>query len=161
MLLKAAILIVSLLLLPQYKASTDPQIVEKSLYLEKLTELYRKLGLSGDAAGQLARRLVLMGMLSDVLNAGIRSPREEITVRDVQVSFLSEQDGSFEASVLVDSLQNSLEYCILLGTADFSAFLAHVTSLKPLSLSLYEGGKLSRNPPFNNGSKGTTITFNT
>ena len=140
--------------LPLYCTHVGEQVREKSLFLEKLTRLYQNLGLDGET---LARRHALMGLLSSALNTG-KTPREEMTVLDMELT--EGIENSFEARLLTDSLQASLEYHQIRGTVDFSRFEVLVGSLEKLNLSSYAGKRLRghsenlRLEDINNGSKG-------
>ena len=158
MLLKVAVAL--FFLLPLHDTLQHNEIGEKSSYLKKLTQLYETLGFSEGA--ERARRQVLTGMLSDALNEGTKSPGEERFVRDAEITYLSEKDGSFEVRLLTSSLRTtSSDYELVRGNADFAHFVANVSSIQKLDLSLYAGDKVRKrrnieSTPFNNGSKGET-----
>ena len=152
----AAVLFHVFLLLPLHDTLRDIKSDEKSLYFSKLTHLYEKLGISNGA--DIARRQVFTGILSDAINAESKSPREEKFVRDTEIIYFSEADGSFEVRLVTDSLRSGLQYALVRGTADFSSFGANVSSIQKLDASLYAEGKLRKGgvmgTSFNNGSKG-------
>jgi hypothetical protein len=143
-----------LLLLPHYDALHEKESSEKSLYIKKLTQIYDAVGLDGR---DLARRHALMGLLSDELNSGTQTPREERLVLDMEIAGSSEDGGSFEARILTDSLQRSLRYELIRGTVSFETLEIALTSVQKLELSAYAGkrfGKSTAYASFNNGSKG-------
>ena len=151
------------LLQPLYGTQREEERNEKSLYFKKLTFLYDHLGLNGE---EIAQRHVLSGLLSDALNAGSKTPREEITIRDVEIVQLTGDGGggkSFEAKLLTDSLQASLEYHHVTGTVDFASFelaLSGVERLEPSSHVTQRSRRVAashKHTPVNNGSKGTYI----
>ena len=152
-----AVFFLLLLLTAAHSDRTDRESGEISLYLRRITDLYRRVGIRN--AIDLARSQVFTGLLSDALNAETKCPREEIVVRDVQLSYLSEVDGNFSAYVLTESLRDSLQYRHVRGAADFSRFRAHVTSSQALDLGLYKStaSRGLKNTSFNNGSKGTYV----
>ena len=153
MLLRIAVAL--FLFLPLHDTLQDKENDGKYSYFKKLTQLYDKLGLSNGE--ELARRQILAGLLSDALNRDTRSPREERFIRDTEVTYISEENGSFEVRLLTDSLQQtSPQYELVRGTADFAGIVASVTSIRTLDPSLYKRRRVE-NTPFNNGSKGKEV----
>lgn len=158
----AATLVLFFLTLPLHDTHIEEESNEKSAYLEKLTFLYKNLGLNGE---EIAQRRVLTGLLSNALNAG-KTPREERTVRDVEIMQLQgERRKTFEAKILTDSLQASLEYHYVSGTVDFADFELVLSSTQKLDLSSYatkrprKASVYPKDTPVNNGSKGNVTLY--
>lgn len=136
-----------------YSTNTEE---DKAVYLKELSSLYDRLGLDG---GKLAQRQVLMGLVSDALNAG-KTLREERTVRDMEITKLGGEGSRFEAKILTHSLQRSFEYHLIRGSVDFARFELRLTSLERLDLASYPGrGRgILHNQQVNNGSRGNIMS---
>ena len=105
---------------------------------------------------------MLSGLISDALNVG-KTPREEMTVRNIEVTQLAEEGGGFEAKLLTHSLQESFEYSMIRGTVDFARCEVLVNGLERLDPSSYahkrSGGEIGslQHTQVNNGSKGAVL----
>ena len=141
-----------LLFLPTYCTYVQDDGKETA---QGLAQLYDSTGLDGK---ELTERYVLMGLLSNAINGG-KSPREERTVRDME---LVERGDEFVARVLTQSLAASFEYLETRGSVDYESFVIQLTNVTELNLSDYAGKKrcpastscLKDGVHVNNGSKG-------
>ena len=150
--LRTANTVLLLLFVPIYCTHIRDESKETT---QGLAQLYDNIGLDGK---ELTERYVLMGLISNAINAG-KSPREERTVRDME---MVERGDEFLARTLTQSLAASFEYLEIRGSVDYESFMIHLTNVTELNLSDYAGKKrcpastscLKDGVHVNNGSKG-------
>ena len=131
---------------------------EKKAYLSRLDALYSAAGLDSRDVDKAA----LLGHISDMLNS-FKPPREQCFIKRHDIYHWSSTNGSFKASLVVDSLVRGLEHCSVEGAFDPASLRFEATLLKCGSTVKKDDPSFSWHAPtlkagnengYNNGSNG-------
>ncbi len=124
---------------------------EKTLYISKLTALYKSLTFANEAT--LLGETVLPGIIIDQLNSNYTHPGSYVHAKGVEINHLDLVSGDFSIVLTTQCLTNGTVTYIIDGAADFHTLDVKIRNMQQLICNSLQYDT------FNNGSKGWLETL--